>query len=247
MNSDPLKGIFLALFLCALSVATASAGTMNYGDFMGDNITYEQVTEDNNQAPDVLLYSAPSVAGDSLLFDPVNFLSEVNPGPGAQIVDAQMSTTVRAKPGYLIDTLHISEAGDYTLIGLPDTNAQAWVGAAFFWKAFNAAGDLVGDSTANMVFTSGGGEFGGQFSMPGDEGIAQIWEGSVTLDLSGLAATVVELTFDNTLSTSAEENASAFIKKKEISGIVITPELIPEPGSIVLLLLAGLGLFVVRR
>jgi hypothetical protein len=249
----------VAAIFCALFAVNSPAATMNYGDFMGATITYHDVTEENGEP--TLLFSAPSVVGDTLEFNPVNFLAEIDPGPGAEIVDSTIVTVLEAKPGFFINNIEISELGDYTLIGLPAAFAQAEVGAAFFFEVLAVDGVLVGDGptgSVNMLFTSGAGPNGGEFSLPGDACTAVAWEGTAFLDIdavmaaspyAGQSATSLRLTFDNTLAVAADANASAFIKKKEIGGIIIRTN-IPEPTTIALvasLAVGACGIVVMRR
>jgi hypothetical protein len=244
--------------VCALATMRAPAATQNWGDFIGDTVMYLSVTELNNEPN--LLFSMPSVVGDTLEFDPVNFFSEVDPGPGVNITDSELSTIIMAKPGFFVENLAISEAGDYSLIGLPGALAEANVGAAFFFSVLEVGGTAVANGPAGVVsmqFTTGGGPNGGEFSLPGDAGAAVPWQGSAFIDIAaamaaspyaGQNATKVRLTFDNSLSTIADANASAFIKKKVIGGLTIRTN-VPEPGSVLLALLAGvpLALVAVRR
>jgi hypothetical protein len=108
-----------------------------------------------------------------------------------------------------------------------------------------------------MQFTSGSGPNGGQFSLPGDQGNATVWQGSAFLDIdaamnasayAGQRATSIRLSFDNSLAAAAGADASAFIKKKEIGGIIIRTN-IPEPSTFALLGLAlgSIGIVVMRR
>jgi hypothetical protein len=230
---------------------------MNYGDFMGNSVTYRNVTESNSEPN--LLFTAPTVVGDTLEFNPLNFFAEVDPGPGSDITDSEINTLVEAKPGFFIDNIQISEEGDFTLVGVPGAFGHAGVGAAFFFEILGVNGVLVGDGPigfASMQFTTGGGPNGGQYSLPGDAGTAP-WIGSAFLDINaalaaspyaGQRATSVRLSFDNTLSAAADDNASAFIKKKEIGGIIIRTN-IPEPSTLamVALVLGASGMVLMRR
>jgi hypothetical protein len=236
-----------------LPASLALAASMNYGDFMGASVTYR------NSEPN-LLFSAPSVVGDTLEFDPVNFFAEVDPGPGSDITDSEINTIVEAKPGFFIDNIQISEEGDFTLEGVPGAFGHAGVGAAFFFEILGVNGVLVGDGPigfASMQFTTGSGPNGGMFMLPGDAGNTVPWIGTAFLDINaalaaspyaGQRATSVRLSFDNTLSAAADDNASAFIKKKEIGGIIIRTN-IPEPSTLAIvgLVIGATSIVVMRR
>jgi len=248
----------VSLMVCALATSSAPAASMNWGDFVGDTVIFFDVTETNGEP--ALLFSMPSIAGDTLEVDPVNFFSEVDPGPGSDVTDSTLTTVVKALPGNRIDNLMVSEAGDFTLIGAPGSLATASVAAAFFFEVLEVDGVPVGDGpsgTINMVFSTGGGPNGGEYSLPGDGGTTVPWEGTAFIDVAaamaasqyaGQNATLVSLSFDNTLSTTADANSSAFIKKKLIGGLTIETN-IPEPSTIAVALLCGLplGMVALRR
>jgi len=254
MNRRMTWAAAVAAGFAALIAGDVLAATMNYGDFAGATVVYNDVTEANSEPN--LLFSTPTVVGDSLEFDPVNFFADVDPGPGSQITDSEISTVVEALPGFFIDNLQISEEGDFTLTGLPGAFGVAQVGAAFFFEVLAVDGVLVGDGPighVNMQFTTGAGPNGGEYSLPGDAGAAVPWSGTAFLDIAaalnaspyaGQRATSVRLSFDNALVAAADGNASAFIKKKQIGGIIIRTN-IPEPSTLVLagsVIAAGLGL-----
>jgi hypothetical protein len=238
--------------LCAVAAHLAPAATMNHGDFVGDTVMYLQVTELNSEPN--LLFSAPSVVGDTLKIDPVNFLSEAGgAGPAADITDSELNMVVMGQSGFFIQNLQISEAGDYTLIGAPGALAQAQVGASLFFEVLEINGVAVANGPSgnvNMQVTTGSGPNGGMYSLPGNVGTNVVWEGSAFLDIAaamaaspfaGQNATKVRIEYENTLSTFADPTAAAFIKKKVISGLTIQTN-IPEPGSIALALVGCLPL-----
>jgi hypothetical protein len=244
----------VSLLLFAAAASPAPAATQNWGDFVGDTVTYLQVTEANGEAN--LLFSQPSVVGDTLKVDPVNFFSEAGGGVGADIVDSELNMTVVGKPGFFIQNMQISEAGDFTLIGAPGALAQAQVGASLFFEVLEVDGVAVGggpSGSVNMQVTTGSGPNGGIYSLPGDSGTNVIWQGTAFLDIAaamaaspfaGQNATRVRVEYENTLSTFAGANAASFIKKKVISGLTIQTN-IPEPGSVALALVACIPLVVV--
>ena len=262
------SAIYSAVFSIAylFSFSSASAETFKWGDLSDPNgdIMYLDVTENN--AYDRPLYDEepgvgePDVVGNSIIFNPQNFQSSSSGGE-SEIIDSQMSTTIMADKGWAVESISISELGDYTLSGLSGGEAMASVGAAFLWtiEEINGLPNLQPTQMANMMFSTGGGPNGGEYARPGDDGTAVIWSGSVFLDVrewlnnNGFEddfATKVRLTFDNTLMTAADERSSAFIKKKEIGGSVIVTvdtNVIPEPSTLALAGLALLGLAATRR
>jgi hypothetical protein len=247
MSRRCLCAAVAAAVFSPLFASAALAASMNYGDFVGASVVYRNVTESNSEPN--LLFSTPTVVGDTLEFNPVNFFAEVDPGPGSDITDSEIHTVVDAQPGFFIDNIQISEEGDFTLVGIPGAFGHAGVGAAFFFEVLAVDGVLVGDGPigfASMQFTTGSGPNGGQYNLPGDAGTAP-WIGSAFLNINaalagspyaGQRATSVRLSFDNTLSAAADQNASSFIKKKEIGGIIIRTN-IPEPSTLAMAALAA--------
>jgi hypothetical protein len=241
----------VSLLLCAFTATPTPAATMNHGDFVGDTVMFLDVTETNGEAN--LLFSAPSVVGDTLKVDPNNFFSQVSPGPGADITESQLSMTVMGQGAFFIENLRIREQGDYTLIGLPGALGQASAGASLFFEVLEVNGVAVGGGptgSVNMQFTTGSGPNGGEFNLPADAGTNVVWEGEAFLDIAsamasspfaGQNATKVRVQFNNSLATFADANAAAFIKKKVISGLTVQTN-IPEPGSIALALLSAIPL-----
>ncbi|MGL4513729.1 MAG: hypothetical protein ACRCT8_11620 [Lacipirellulaceae bacterium] len=231
--------------LCAAGVvalllfagASAPAALMNWGDVAdpAGNVVFRQVTEDNDEATTLFapIATGPTAVGDTLRFSPVGFQSQ-SQANSADAIDSTIRTTIQARPGASIDTVTIFEFGDYSLGGLLGGQANASVGAAFFWRitGINGAAAMLPLETATLAVSGGG-----FFSRPTGDGSARPWTGSVLLDLasylsvnqiSGLV-TRVELTFDNTLQTAADQVSTAFIKKKGVE-IVVDGE-IPEPAA----------------
>jgi hypothetical protein len=224
---------------------------------------YLGVTENNSEpAPlfdEVPGTGSPDVVGNQISFNPQGFSSQSS-GGAADLVDSTMTTIIMAKPGKAIDSIVIDEFGDYTLSGLAGGLAEATVGAGFFVTVLEIDNVPVGGiptKTANMQFASGSGPNGGEYARPGDDGTTVTWQGTAFIDvvnyLNSLnidgSATKVRLRFDNTLTTAADAVSNAFIKKKEVGGVIITVDTnnIPEPSTIVLAALAGLGMVVARR
>ena len=195
--------------------------------------------------------TGPTVSGNQLVFNPVNFQSQAN--NGADLIDSTLTTTIKAKPGATIDTINVNEFGDYTLGGLNGADALASVGAAFFWRVTEVNGAAVSLPTqVGQLAVSGG----GLYERPADDGTAIPWTGNVVLDVAAYLlsqnivgdATAVTLRFDNTLQTAADQFSNAFIKKKGVD-ITVTPgdPIVPEPTSAALLALAAMGYGLRRR
>ncbi len=226
----------------------AVAVPINYGDFTGSTVMFSQVTEDSGTDP-TPLYGAPTVAGDSLDFNPVSFNSFATGAAGVDTTDGTLTLMMMSLPGNFIDTIEFDEAGDFTLTGLSGT-AFAAVTANFFLDITEVDGvgiNPINISTA-MTFTPSNGDFDLITDGPGPL-VNGAWAGFLSVDIEQAlidnnvpfvnGATKVSVTFDNTLTTLSELGTSAFIAKKDVGGIGIT--VVPEPASLGLL---ALGAFV---
>ena len=254
MNTRNLAKCFSLTLLALVALQPAAdAGTFHWGDYAGPTVMYLDVTEDNDETTSLFApepgVGGPVLVGDSLQFVPQGF-SSMSANSEADLIDSTLSTVIMATPGNSLESLSITELGDYSLGGIAGSNATAQVGAAFFWTVLevdNVAVNLATQAT-NLILSTGSGVNGGVYTRPGDDGTAVIWEGTAGIDLNSYLAseqidgsvTKVRLTFDNTLQTSAEDGSTAFIKKKSIDIDVET--VIPEPTTALLL---GLGVAVV--
>ncbi|WP_428386237.1 PEP-CTERM sorting domain-containing protein [Mucisphaera sp.] len=239
------KTLTAGLLTTTFAVAAVDAASLNYGDFVSTNVTFEQVTESSSSP--LPLLGAPTTADDALIFTPITFGAEANNGvPSSDIVDAQLRTQVTSNAGIGIDTITINEAGDYTLIGVPGAFALASVSAPVFIDIIEVDGVAVdGPELITDLFIAPG---SGVYDL-GTDGlsIGVVWTGNLTVDIAQLAAdngitgnvTGVDITFDNTLSAASGAGASAIIKKKQAE---IEVTLVPEPASAALLALGLAGL-----
>jgi hypothetical protein len=92
------------------------------------------------------------------------------------------------------------------------------------------------------------------WTLAGGPVTGQLWNGLLNLNVTAVLAsrgitghaTLVALTMDNTLTTSSELNTQAFIAKKA-AGLSVTPEIIPEPSTVMLVGIGLIGLLAVSR
>lgn len=236
-----------------IAVPVVSAAPINYGNFSGNAVVFENIIEDSLTDPPPL-YGSPTVLGDQLNFSPT-FYGSVATGGDADITDGVLQGKVSAKPGYHLESFSFSEFGDYTLIGDNGTSAtSAHIGQVFFVTITEVDGVALGANSFTLVgntsFTSGG-----EFVLPDDDGIAVSWFGSGSIDLAAeLAAqkaefpglygdlvTGIEFTSSNTLATTSEPGTVALIQKKNVSLDIVA---VPEPASLSLL---GLGATLLLR
>ena len=223
---------FISLCAVLLSVVypePADASLMNHGDFVAENYSFLTVTEDS--APNgQLFYGGFDTVGDTLLVEPVGFGVQVDPGPGASLLDStlQMMIVPNTNTGS-VDIVSYREFGDYTVVG----SGEVMAAIPFFWQIIE-----VDDVAVTPISGSG------TVNVSGDSGTGAIWELGFKVDLAAALAaaetarntdygrriTKVNLTFDNSIVAQADDDLSvAFIKKKQTEGIRIT---IPEPAAL---------------
>lgn len=248
----------VALLTFGMSQEICYAGTFLWGDINGTNVSFLDVTENNNEGTSLFApepgIGGPAAVGDTLHFVPQGFGSQ-SQGNSADLIDSMLSTTIMAMPGSGITDLSITELGDFSLGGLIGGQASAEVGAAFFWTVLeiNNSPVSLGTQATNLIVDTGSGPNGGIYSRPSDDGTATIWSGVANIDLAGFldslaidgTVTKLQLTFDNTLQTAADDVSTAFIQKKAIdisvNVVEVDPTVVPEPTSMLLL---GFGLAV---
>lgn len=260
-SRNVLKSV-LTLFFVSFLLTSSSAvlgSTINYGDFTGANVTFESVRE-SSETDAVPLFGAPLATTNSLAFSPIAFGSSAQ-GNTSDVTDSQLRMTISSNSmSNGITFIVLNEIGDFTLQGPSDGEAHASVGAAVFWTILEVDGEpLPGplpQGNDNVQF-NGAGMNGGEFSLPNDAGAALPWSGQYVLDVDGFlldngingAATKVEFTFDNSLSTFADSASAAHIKKKEAQQITVTavPQLLPEPSTGFMLFPVVLAMLLRRR
>jgi len=233
----------------------ASALFVDYGDFAANDVMFLDVEEDTDDVP-TALFGAPDVVGNTLDFDPLSFASSASSSTGTSeisVVDGLLDFTVMSNENnYDITNLVFYESGDYALVGLGNAQANAKVEADVDYSVTHVNGTVLSEAllgSGAIVFTPDGGDY--------DLGISNnfgIWTGTLNLDVRGLldaegvagAATKINVSVDNILSTDASDGGSAFIAKKDF-GVTVLGEVVPEPGSLSLILLGLLPCLRRRR
>ncbi len=237
--------------VCAVALALpslVSAASLNYGDKLGSDIIYRQVSEDSVTDP-VPLYGDPAISGNALLFTPVNFGAFASNG-SIDITDSTLTTMIEAKQGKRIKQIAFAEAGDYTLVGAGTVATSAIVRAPYFVRVVEVDGAPI----TPILFTSSlsFGPSNGDYYLPGEAGSGLTFTGSTLINVDAILAnagisgeaTKVFFSMDNQLIATSEQGTISFIKKKTADGVTITT-VVPEPVS--LTAVAGLTMLVRRR
>ena len=219
--------IGLAVPLLALGMGSAQAAMLE-----GDTVWFS--FNDNLLG----LFGDPSVSGDTLVFNPVDFDADVA-GGGSDITDAITPViTITAKANYVIDDVELAESGSYFRID-PTAGMATLVAAA---------GNLIVNGTG-VAFSAGG---LGAFQSPADvvaNGLSLVdWAAEAEAeDLGALLATVQ---IRNVLVAGAVGGRRgiemAFIGKDVIE-LEVETAVIPIPAAVWLFGSALIGLSVVGR
>jgi hypothetical protein len=240
-------------FLCAVGALVSAAGLasatpINHGNRAGVTVDFLNITEDSNTDPvPPALFGSPTVSVDSLVFNPVSFGASAQNG-SFDITDGTLTTRIDARPGFTIPSFNITERGDYTLAGSGTAATNATVSLSIFITVLE-----VNDVPINAQSFSGyAGTFspsGGTYDLVNDAGVLVQWNGSATVNIDAAlasrgimgSATSVIVTINNQLLAFSQPGTVAFIKKKDIGGVIIT---VPTPGAMALV---GAGALMASR
>jgi hypothetical protein len=251
-NQMKMGRSFLAALIVLLAGGVAQA-TVNYGDFVGTNVTFNQVRETSTFGDPEPLFDVPTVTGDQLLFFPPNFTASAA-GGGFDQTGALLLTDIAANgPTDSLDILRISEFGDNLLTGVGTAATGTFVSMSGFVTVTETAGGVI----APLVIGFTGTFTQDLFALPGDLG-TKLWSGTVEVDIeqalidagfTGLDTKAIKatLSFDNDLTAFSEAGTSAKIQKKVVDGPAIIIEIIPEPATGALMGLGLLGLSALGR
>lgn len=250
-SSPVLLGILTAA-LAGAFCAPAWAAPINYGDKPAATVTYTQVTEDTNSFGDSPpKFGPPTIAGDTMDFDPIGFNASSSNASVADITDGQLNFGIVAKPGKVIKNVGFTEAGDTTLAGVGTDSTSTSVTTNMFIDVLEIDGHAPTQALSlpvNLAFAPSGGSYGLGTDGGGGPLFQTGWTGSILVDVNAYltsksepfvnGATKVQVALDNTLVATSQAGTSSFIAKKDADGITITVN-VPEPGTC---LLAALGL-----
>jgi hypothetical protein len=246
------RSLLISALALLFPAAARTFASYSYGNLAGDNYVYQQVTEDSTTDPGVALFGAPGITGDVIYFNPVSFGAFSQYGSGTDQTDGTLTTNIQTRNVSVIDKIRFVERGDYTLDGGGTAITHATVNASLFVTVTHTdSGPVFYQDSVNFTFTPSD----GTYNLIDDPGVAKLWSGGITYDVTALLrswgesgfATQVSITLDNALVAQSEANSTAQIKKKSVAGMTIEAVNVPEPATFAFLALAALPLLARKR
>ena len=235
VNGFPIR---LILFSLAFFLCTGNAGaTEYYGTYSGTTIDFLNVNETTNTAGDPdNLYGAPVLFQNQLLFFPTSYSSYSADGT-ADTTSGTLQMQISAQAGYFIETVKISELGDFSMTGSGTMDGtQAHISGLLTVTALSGIGGIYTDFESDHFDVS---------PQSGEFGLS--WE----IDFTGMDVTLAMISFNNTLQTSSESGTTAFIQKKVIDGpaiaLAVNQDPVPLPATWLFWITGLLGMPLIRK
>jgi hypothetical protein len=255
LNSLVHKSLLLAAGSVSFLGGSSRASIITYAPptLVGSQVTYPSVSESSDTSTSAL-YGAPTVSGNDLVFSNLNFAAvSTNASPSLDYVDGQINFTLQADPGSFLQSLDLTEMGDYNVSATPlnpaaVNYAQVYENAVQITVlAINGvplSTPLVNNTSDVMNITPDNGQY--TTNLVPSTGS---WSGSADVNLATLFAsgqiTEIAVSFDNQLLAESETGGIADIAKKGFDIVPITTN-VPEP-TVVCLVVAGFGFASLRR
>ena len=132
----------IVLAVAAMAAPSRAQNTQLYGTFMGDAVTFIDLTEESDKAlplygspvnagnlpvgyPPCVLADMCTISGNSLVFSPLFFDAEsVNQVPPQDRTDGHLIFMAESKPGQTIQNINFSERGAFSVGGFVGTNTS---------------------------------------------------------------------------------------------------------------------------
>lgn len=227
-----------AVFFVAAGQASALTA---YPDYAGPGVTYTLMQEASSSGDPEPLFDAPTGVGDQLLFFPPAFTASTAGAAGFDHTGSQFQARVTSNNlASVITSVNITEFGDAQIFGAGGTASTGTFAAlaGFITVLETTSGPI---SPVVIPFT---GIFapGSNLTYTTNFGVT-IWSGTVSVNVAASVpnATKIQISLDNDLYAFSEAGTTAKIQKKVVNGPAVIIDVIPEPGTA---LLIGSGLLI---
>jgi hypothetical protein len=225
----------------ALLVATSQASALTaYPDYVGPNITYTLMQEASSSGDPEPLWDAPVGSGDQLLFFPPAFQASAAGAGGFDHTGSQFQARATANtPSGIITAVNLTEFGDAQLFGAGTAATGTFAALAGF---VTVLADINGPIAPVVIPFVGTFAPSDNLNLISNFGVT-IWSASISVDVAAYVAnaTEIQLSIDNDLYAYSEAGSNAKIQKKVVDGPAVIVDIVPEPGTA---LLIGSGLLI---
>ena len=253
-----IKYVVCLALVMGFAISASAITFTNYGDFAAQDVDFLQVTEQTFTLGDTVpKYGMPIVTTNSntMDFNPVGFSATAAGAGDVDYTDGNLVFQIESRGLSVIEQVGFSEAGFYSLLGPGTDTTKVNVTANLILEVYevnNVAVTPVQDSYS-LTFSPGD----GLYEMITDgAGSGISWSGSVLVDVNALLAengygvndyaTKVSVDLNNELSAFSEDGTLATISKKDFD-VGVSIEVIPEPGTAMMLAGAFAGVAFIRR
>ncbi|MEM9351531.1 MAG: hypothetical protein AAGA92_00815 [Planctomycetota bacterium] len=235
----------------ALALNPAARASMSYPDVMGSTVVFSDIVESAAPGDVVPLFGGPTLAGDALDFSPnASFSAASLDGGASDQTDGQLALTIEAKPGFVIDTIEITEVGFSTLTVAFSGDALTKVESFAVLSVLEVAGGPVA-VPADSLFLDflPDNIFQHSVDSAGEISFTEQWTGAGDFDPDG-EVTKVALTVSNNLFAATEGSGTQASASKDNLNIRVTTREaedneIPEPTGVLLMVIGAaiVGMF----
>jgi len=218
----------------AMIAGLAAAGAANAQVAWGNGMASGSATFfdwANGHNSNTNLFGTPTLIGSAFYFFPSDFVARSDNGAAPAGFTDHATDTLEvdliAHAGFKIDGISVQEVGDYSITG---TGASADINGTLQISDV-AHGSLVPASLGyNPVF-------------PATSGFNTSWSGNVMTDLTavefGVPFSVIHISVTNNLIAFSVPGSSSVIRKTIVGGAMAI-NVLPEPGVLALVAMAGL-------
>jgi len=230
----------LALGAAFLVSASGASALTSYPNYTGPNIAYTLMQEASSSGDPEPLWDAPIGSGDQLLFFPSAFLASAAGAGGFDHTGSQFQARATANtPGGIITTVNLTEFGDAQLFGAGTAATGTFAALAGF---VTVLADINGPIAPVVIPFVGTFAPTDNLNLIANFGVT-IWSASISVDVAAYVtnATEIQLSIDNDLYAFSEAGTTASIQKKVVNGPAVIIDIVPEPGTA---LLIGSGLLI---